>query len=85
MEVGAVGPVDALDRGGVGAGGGAHVGGGGDDNTEARHIGGLLAGAPGGSPSLRRHLGRTSVSSDAGGLLSISRVATRDVRVRWVT
>ena len=82
MEVGAVGPVDAHRGGEFSALGGSLDDLDDEDIPVARRIGGLLAGAPGGSPSLRRHLGRTS---DAGGLLSISRVATRDVRVRWVT
>ena len=85
VEVGAVGPVDAHRRGEFCALGGSLDDLDDEDIPVARRIRGLLAGAPGGSPSLRRHLGRTSVSSDAGGLLSISRVATRDVRVRWVT
>ena len=82
MEVGAVGPVDAHRGGEFCALGGSLDDLDDEDIPVARRIGGLLAGAPGGRPSLRRHLGRTS---DAGGLLSISRVATRDVRVRWVT
>ena len=82
MEVGAVGPVDAHRGGEFCALGGSLDDLDDEDIPVARRIRGLLAGAPGGSPSLRRHLGRTS---DAGGLLSISRVATRDVRVRWVT
>ena len=82
MEVGAVGPVDAHRGGEFSALGGSLDDLDDEDIPVARRIRGLLAGAPGGSPSLRRHLGRTS---DAGGLLSISRVATRDVRVRWVT
>ena len=82
MEVGAVGAVDAHRGGEFCALGGSLDDLDDEDIPVARRIRGLLAGAPGGSPSLRRHLGRTS---DAGGLLSISRVATRDVRVRWVT
>ena len=82
MEVGAVGAVDAHRGGEFSALGGSLDDLDDEDIPVARRIRGLLAGAPGGSPSLRRHLGRTS---DAGGLLSISRVATRDVRVRWVT